>query len=63
MIHAMRPIKEREEQAFAILLTAHKPDYEMLFEIIQEGSDALQGWFSLTFNLYFEVNFGLADAA
>lgn len=63
MIHAIRPIRGREEQAFAIPLKAHKPDYEMLFEIIQEGGDALQGWFALTFNLYFEVDFGLADAA
>lgn len=63
MIHAMLPIKEREEQVFAIFSTAHKPDYGTLFEIIQEGSDALQGRFSLTFNLYFEVDFGLADAA
>lgn len=63
MIHAMRPIKEREEQAFATLSTAHKPDHGTLFEIIQEGSDTFQGRFSLTFNLYFEVDFGLADAA
>lgn len=63
MIHAMRLIKGREEQTFAILLSAHKPDYDMLFEIIQEGSDTFQGRFSLTFNLYFEVDFGLADAA
>lgn len=63
MIHAMPPIWGRVEQAFATLSTAHKPDHGMLFEIIQEGSDALQGWFSLTFNLYFEVDFGLADAA
>lgn len=63
MIHAMRPIKGREEQAFATLSTVYKPDYEMLFEIIQEGSDALQGRFALPFNLYFEVDFGLADAA
>ena len=63
MIHAMLPIWERVEQAFAILLTANKPDYGKLFEIIQEGSDALQGRFSLTFNLYFKVDFGLTDAA
>ena len=63
MIHAMLPIKEREEQAFAILLTANKPDYGKLFEIIQEGSDTFQGRFALTFDLYFEVDFGLADAA
>lgn len=36
MIHAMLPKKEREEQVFAILLTANKPDYGTLFEIIQE---------------------------
>ncbi len=63
MIHAMLPIRGREEQAFAILLTAHKPDYGTLFEIIQEGSNTFQGRFALTFNLYFEVDFGLADAA
>lgn len=63
MIHAMRLIKGREKQVFAIPLTAHKPDYDMLFEIIQEGSDTFQGRFALPFNLYFEVDFGLADAA
>lgn len=63
MIHAMHPIKGREEQAFATLSTVYKPDHGMLFEIIQEGSDTFQGRFSLTFNLYFEVDFGLADAA
>lgn len=63
MIRSMRPTKGREEQVFAILLTAHKPDYGTLFEIIQEGSDTFQGRFALTFDLYFEVDFGLADAA
>lgn len=63
MIHAMPPIWGRVEQVFAIPLTAQKPDYGTLFEIIQEGGDALQGRFSLTFNLDFEVDFGLADAS
>ena len=63
MIHAMRPIRGREEEAFVTLSTAHKPDHGTLFEIIQEGSDTFQGWFALPFNLYFEVDFGLTDAA
>lgn len=63
MTCAIPPIWGREEQVFAILLTAHKPDYGTLFEIIQEGSDTFQGRFALTFDLYFEVDFGLADAA
>lgn len=63
MIRSMRRIRGREEQAFATLSTAHKTDHGTLFEIIQEGSDTFQGRFALPFNLYFEVDFGLADAA
>lgn len=63
MIHAMRPIRGREEWTFVTLSSAHKPDHGALFEIIQEGGDTFQGRFALPFNLYFEVDFGLADAA
>lgn len=35
---------------------------QVLFKVVQEGSDALQGGLALALYLYVELDFGLADA-